>query len=318
LRSGRQRWENVCGIAPVFPDPRSLEFANEKRKNIALVYYICAVRRERYLLVVLVAYLALMFLTPLPDQLILFPTTQRIDAQGAARQTIPFQNGELEIWTARSPLAQQRNHVDAYILRFYGNADRAERWVALEADAFGERAIEVWGMNYPGFGGSSGPARLKRMSPAALAAFDAMKSKAANQPIFVFGASIGSAVTMNVAANREVRGLVLHNPPPLRQIILRNYGWWNLWLLAGPIALQIPRELDSVPNAKRIHAPAIFLLAENDEIVPPKFQRLVVDSFAGEKQVITLPGAYHNSPIEGPIVAEIHRAYDWLFGASVP
>jgi pimeloyl-ACP methyl ester carboxylesterase len=123
---------------------------------------------------------------------------------------------------------------------------------------------------------------------------------------------------MNVAANREVRGLILHNPPPLRQIILRNYGWWNLWLLAGPVALQIPRDLDSVANAKRIHAPAIFLLAENDEIVPPKFQRLVVDSFAGEKQVITLPGAYHNSPIEGPVVEEIHRAYDWLFGVTVP
>ena len=123
---------------------------------------------------------------------------------------------------------------------------------------------------------------------------------------------------MNVAANREVRGLVLHNPPPLRQIILRHYGWWNLWLLAGPVALQIPRELDSVANAKRIHAPAIFLLAENDEIVPPKFQRLVVDAFAGEKQVVTLPGAYHNSPIEGPVVEEIHRAYDWLFGVTVP
>jgi len=271
-------------------------------------------RRAPYFLgAVLAAYILMMFLTPLTDQLILFPTTQRIDAHGAARQTIPFQNGELEIWTARSRLAQERNHVDAYVLRFYGNADRAERWVALDVDAFGERAVEIWGMNYPGFGGSSGPARLKRMSPAALATFDALKSKAGNQPIYVFGASIGSAVAMDVAANREVRGLVLHNPPPLRQIILRNYGWWNLWLLAGPVALQIPRQLDSVANAKRIRAPAIFLLAENDEIVPPKFQRLVVDSFAGEKQVITLPGAYHNSPIEGPVVAEIHRAYDWLF-----
>ena len=266
----------------------------------------------------LVAYLALMFLTPLTDQLILFPTTQHIDAGGATRQAIPFQNGELEIWTARSRLAQQRSHVDAYVLRFYGNADRAERWVALEANAFGERAVEIWGMNYPGFGGSSGPARLIRMSPASLVAFDALKSKAENQPIFVFGASIGSAVAMGVAANRDVRGLVLHNPPPLRQIILHNYGWWNLWLLAGPVALQIPRELDSVANAKRIHAPAIFLLAENDEIVPPKFQHVVVDSFAGEKQVITLPGAYHNSPIEGPVVPEIHRAYDWLFAGTVP
>jgi len=270
-------------------------------------------RPPYFVLAVLAAFLLMIFCTTFPDQLILFPTTEHIDAHGAARETIPFHNGELEIWTARSRLAKQRNRVDAYILCFYGNADRADRWVALEADAFGERAIEVWGVNYPGFGGSSGPARLKRMGDAGLAAFDALKTKAADKPIYVFGASIGSAVALNVAANREVRGLVLHNPPPLRQIILRNYGWWNLWLLAGPVAMQIPRDLDSLANAKRIPAPALFLLAENDEIVPPRFQRLVVDSFAGEKRVIQLPGANHNSPIEGPVVTEIHHAYDWLF-----
>lgn len=273
-------------------------------------------RRPPYFLIaIFIAYLLMMFATPLADQLILFPTTQPIDPHGAIRQTVPFQKGELEIWKARSRLAKQQNRADAYVLRFYGNADRAERWAALEADAFGEPAIEIWGMNYPGFGGSSGPARLARMSPAGLAAFDTLKSVAGKKPIFVFGASIGSAVAMDVAVNREVRGLVLHNPPPLRQMILRNYGWWNIWLLAGPVALQIPRSLDSIANAKRIRAPAVFLLAENDEIVPPRFQHLVVDSYAGEKQVITLPGAYHNSPIKGPVLAEIHRAYDWLFGA---
>jgi uncharacterized protein len=271
-------------------------------------------RRSPYFLIAtFIAYLVIMFGTPFADQLILFPTTQRIDPHGATRQTIPFQNGELEIWTARSRLAKQQNRVDAYVLRFYGNADRAERWAAVDADGFGDRAIEVCAMNYPGFGGSSGPARLSRMADAALATVDALKSKTDNKPIFVFGASIGSAVAMHVAVNRDVRGLVLHNPPPLRQIILRNYGWWNIWLLAAPVALQIPRSLDSIANAKQIRAPAIFLLAENDEIVPPKFQRLVVDSYAGEKQVITLPGAYHNSAIEGPVVAQINRAYDWLF-----
>jgi len=271
-----------------------------------------------FVLAILAAFLLMMFCSTFPDQLILFPSTQYIDPHGAVREIIPFRNGDLEIWTARSHLAKQRDHIDAYILRFYGNADRADRWVALEADAFGERAIEVWGVNYPGFGGSSGPARLKRMGEAGVAAFDALRTKAGDKPIYVFGASIGSAVALHVAANRDVRGLVLHNPPPLRQIILRNYGWWNLWLLAGPVALRIPRDLDSLANGKRIHAPAIFLLAGNDEIVPPKFQRLVVDSFAGEKRVIPLPGAYHNSPIEGPVVAEIHRAYDWLFGAAAP
>src|SRR6266446_3993481 len=95
-------------------------------------------RRPPYFLgAVLVACILMMFCTPLPDQLILFPTIQRIDAHGATRQTIPFQNGELEIWAARSRLAQERNQVDSYVLRFYGNADRAER-VVLDADAFGE------------------------------------------------------------------------------------------------------------------------------------------------------------------------------------
>jgi len=274
-------------------------------------------RPPYFVLAVLAAFLLMMFCTTFPDQLILFPSTQPIDPHGAARETIPFRNGELEIWTARSPLAKQHDRVDAYILRFYGNADRAERWVALEAEAFGERAIDIWGVNYPGFGGSTGPARLKRMGESGVAAFDALKAKANDRPIYVFGASIGSTVALHIAANRAVRGLVLHNPPPLRQIILRKYGWWNLWLLAGPVALQIPSDLDSVANAKRIHAPAIFLLAENDEIVPPKFQRLVVDSFAGEKKVIPLPGAFHNSPIEGRVVAEIHRAYDWLLGTTI-
>ena len=275
-------------------------------------------RPPYFVLAVLAAFLLMMFCTTFPDQLILFPSTQYIDAHGATRQTIPFHNGDLEIWTAGSQFAKQHDQVDAYILRFYGNADRADRWAALDADAFGEWAVEVWGLNYPGFGGSSGPARLKRMGESGVAAFDALKTKAGDKPIYVFGASIGSAVALHVAANREVRGLVLHNPPPLRQIILHHYGWWNLWLLAGPVALQIPRDLDSVANAKCIHAPAIFLLAENDEIVPPKFQRLVVDSFAGEKRVIRLPGAYHNSPIEGPVVIEIHHAYDWLFRAASP
>src|SRR5881398_600908 len=256
-----------------------------------------------------------MFLGHLPDHLILFPTRTPINAGGAVRKTIPFQNGQLEVWIAQSRLARAKGNPEVYVLRFYGNADRAERRPAAEAEMWSDRAVEIWGMNYPGFGGSTGPARLSKIGPAALAAFDELKRHARDSPIVPFGASLGATAALHVAASRPagIAGLILHNPPPLRELILRQFGWSNLWLLAGPVALQIPRDLDSVANAKRIRAPAIFLLAENDEIVPPRFQRLVVDSFAGEKQVIRLPGAYHNSPIEGPVVTDIHHAYDWLF-----
>ncbi len=257
-------------------------------------------------------YFGLMACTQLADRLILFPSTAEIPAGAAVRTFIPVENGQLEIWTAQSQLAQRRGQVDAYVLRFYGNADRADRWVAVEADAWHDRAVEVWGVNYPGFGRSTGPARLARIGPAALAAFDALKAMSGERPIVVFGASIGTTAALHIAAHRQVAGVILHNPPALRQMVLWQFGWWNLWLLAGPVALQIPRDLDSIANAKAARAQAIFMLAEKDEIVAPRWQRLVVDAYAGEKRIITIAGANHNSPVEGAAVADLHRALEWL------
>ena len=269
-------------------------------------------RKTRIVLAIVAAYLILILFGHLPDHLILFPTKAPIDAGEAARKMVPFQNGELEVWTAKSYRAKQQAGADIYVLRFYGNADRADRWVAAEAEEWNGRAVEIWGMNYPGFGRSTGPARLSRIGPAAITAFDELKRHAAGRPIVLYGASLGSAAALHVARQRPVAGLILHNPLPLRQMILRRFGWWNLWLFAGPIALQIPRELDSISNAKAIQTPAIFLLAEKDEIVPPRYHRLVVDAYAGQKRVVTLRDAYHNTPVEGEGLADLNHALDWL------
>jgi len=268
--------------------------------------------RSRIALAIVGLYFAVIFFGGLPDHLILFPTTRPIDPHGAVSRTIPFENGQLELWTATSQLAQQKGRPDIYVLRFYGNADRADRWVAAEADAWDGRSIEIWGMNYPGFGGSTGPAKLARIGPAASAAFDALQKEAGQRPVILFGASLGTTAALHVAAHRPVAGLILHNPPPLRQVILGQFGWWNLWLLAGPLARQIPADLNSVANSRKVRAPAIFLLAEQDEVVAPRFQKVVVDAYAGQKRVIALRGAHHNSPIEGAGLADLHDALNWL------
>ena len=255
-----------------------------------------------------------MFFDHLTDHLILFPTRAPINAGGAIRKTIPFEGGQLEVWIAQSQLAQSKGKADVYVLRFYGNADRAERWPVGESEMWTNRAVEIWGVNYPGFGGSTGPARLSKIGPAALAAFDELKNHAADRPIIPFGTSIGAAAALHIAVSRPagIVGLILQNPPPLREMILRRFGWWNLWLLAGPVALQIPKDLDSITNAKAIHTQAIFLLAEKDEVVPSRYHRLVVDAYAGEKRVVSLHGAYHNDPIEGSALAELYHGLEWL------
>jgi len=253
-----------------------------------------------------------MFFGHLPDHLILFPTRTPINAGSAVRKTIPFEHGQLEVWIAQSLRARSNRSADVYFVRFYGNADRAERWPAAEAEMWNDRAVEIWGVNYPGFGGSTGPVRLSKIGPAALTAFDELRRHAGQRPIIPFGTSIGATAALHVAACRPAAGLILQNPPPLREMILRRFGWWNLWLLAGPVALQIPKDLDSIANAKRIRAPAIFLLSEKDEVVPSRYHRLVVDAYAGEKRVISVRSAHHNDPIEGTALADLNNALGWL------
>jgi pimeloyl-ACP methyl ester carboxylesterase len=268
-------------------------------------------RRRALMLGIVAIYIGVVSFAPVLDRLVLFPTTAPISAGTAARRAIPFAGGELEIWAAASRAARA-GQPRIYILRFYGNVDRAENWVAAEAESFNGRAIEVWGVNYPGFGGSTGPSRLKQIGPAALAAFDEMKRAAGDRPIVVFGSSLGTIAALHVAAQRPIAGIILHDPPALRQMILGQFGWWNLWLLAGPLSQKVPASLDSVANAKASHAPAIFLLSENDEVVAPRFQALVVNAYAGEKREILHRGATHNAPIEGESLESFRKALEWL------
>ncbi len=243
------------------------------------------------------------------DKLILIPTITDAKPLGPTRLMLPHNTGQLEIWI--NPNRFQPD-TQAYLLTFNGNADRADNMVMIESHNWSDLPIEVWAMNYPGYGLSTGPAKLNALAPAALAAFDELQKRAGGKPIFVSGMSLGTAVALHVAAHRPVAGIFLWNPPPLRQLILGRFGWWTLWLLAGPVALGVPSDLDSLANASQATAPAVFLMSEYDEIVPRPYQQRVFDAYAGPKQSMTL-AAGHNDALSRQDDQTLRQHLDWLF-----
>ena len=277
-------------------------------------------KRRAAIVIALAGYTLLMAFGCIADRLILYPTTEPIRLRGIQRVEANTPAGQaVEIWTARSPGVARApgGEPAAYVLEFIGNASRGEYMAVAAAEDWGARPVEVWGVNYPGYGGSPGPARLASIPPAALAAYDALKQHANGKPIFVSGQSLGTAAALHVAANRPVAGAVLWSPPPLRDMILKRFGWWNLWLLAGPIAMQVPAPLDSLRNARKVAAPAVFVATGRDTVVPPSYQAKVSDAYAGEKRFIRLPESEHNALLEGPSIAEYQAALDWLWAESV-
>ena len=140
--------------------------------------------------------------------------------------------------------------------------------------------------------------------------------------IFIDSDSLGTAASIYVAAKRPVVAMILKNPPPLRSLVFQRHGWWNLWLLATPVALQIPAELNAPTMGPYVNIPACFLLSDHDEVVPPRYHDMVVKAYAGPTLVIDLPYAGHNSPVdaqsEKKVQAWLEQQWSRVFPATQP
>ena len=130
------------------------------------------------------------------------------------------------------------------------------------------------------------------------------------------GHSMGTVPALMVVARRKVAGVVLHNPPPLRELIFGRFGWWNLWLGAALVARGIPREFDSVANARSATSPAVFIVAARDGLVTPRYHRMIVDAYQGAKRVVDLPLARHNTPVLEEDLPAVEPVMDWLWSLS--
>lgn len=257
-------------------------------------------------------YLLFVMLGGCADQFILFPSRHPMNAGAAQRRQVPFDKGHLEIFISRSPGATTRP-VEACVLRFLGNAERAEMDAVTAARDWGDKPIEMWSVQYPGYGQSTGPAKLDRLPPAALAAYDALSQEANGKPIFLSATSLGTTLALYTASQRDAAALILRTPPPLKSLIRGRHGWWNLWLAAVPVSMGVPRELDALHTAPHVKAPAMFILIDTDEIVPLKYQQKVVDAYAGERQVILSQGGDHNSPLSTDAYSKTQKHLDLLW-----
>ena len=110
------------------------------------------------------------------DWFLLFPRRARYTPRAATRHLIAFEGGRLEAfsWPAPCPCALHRGHrrrrrgrdrrccagrrakPQLYLLEFTGNAGLAQYGSSF-APALWPLAVEVWRVNYPGFGNSSKP-----------------------------------------------------------------------------------------------------------------------------------------------------------------
>jgi pimeloyl-ACP methyl ester carboxylesterase len=105
--------------------------------------------------------------------------------------------------------------------------------------------------------------------------------------IVVLGRSLGSYVAVAVAAVRHTRAAILATP--FDSFVALGEKRFPLlpvnWLLSG--------RFDPAALAPRVLAPALFVLAEDDDITPAENGRALARAWGGNTQTVLLRGANH-------------------------
>ena len=238
----------------------------------------------------------------LADKMIFEATRNPVESKGGVRQSIGFSGGSFEAWVISELASNSEQSV--FALKFPGTGGRAERGGPHPLDLIRPDNHEVWTINPPGYGGSDGRPSLKSIVEVCDAAWQSFADRAGTHRKLVVGNSLGCMYALYVAARYPVDGIFIRNPVPLREIILGRYSWWNLGIGARMVANQVPRKMDSIQNAEKCKAPALFVMSELDRVIPPEYQQQIIDSYAGPKNVFVVDRADHHESVPEEQVEE--------------
>ncbi len=247
----------------------------------------------------------------LTDRIILQSTRHDIHVLERSPSRLSHGDGELEVWVHRVG-SDTQGTPDLYLLEFPGTASRAEHKTDFVEGCWSQRCVEIWAVNPPGYGNSSGTASLKKLPAMAERALQEVRQVAGKIPVIVAGGSLGSVSALYLAARHQVDGLLVQNPPALREVILAQSGWWHFKWLARMIAKQIPRELDSIANAKRATVPAVFVTAQQDKVVLPHIQRQIINAYDGPLKTFNMPEADHDTLLTERDLEQLRPMASWL------
>ncbi|MBI3704889.1 MAG: alpha/beta hydrolase [Rhizobiales bacterium] len=173
------------------------------------------------------------------------------------------------------------------VLYFQGNAGaldlRAERFRWLLADGTGLLAL-----NYRGYGGSSGKPSEDGLIRDALAAYDFAAARYAQKRIVLWGESLGTAVAVALAAERQVGGVMLDAPfSSAADVGASAYPFVPVrWFMRDPFRSDL--------RIARVSAPLLVLHGERDRVIPIRFGEKLFALAREPKRMVRFPAGEHS------------------------
>lgn len=146
--------------------------------------------------------------------------------------------------------------------------------------------MEVFILEYPGFGDRPGAPSEAAMYAAAEEGFQALPKTA---PVYLIGESLGTGVAAHLAgAHPEVVGVLLF--APFNSLV--DVAQHHLKIL--PASWLMRERFESEKYLRRYRGPLAIIVGGKDQVIPEKFGRRLFDNYEGPKRLWQAPLASHN------------------------
>ena len=188
------------------------------------------------------------------------------------------------------------------VLYFHGNMRNINRYAHFAGD-FIEHGYEVWMMDYPGFGKSTGPRTERIICDDALRLYTMARARFATDSIIIYGKSIGTGVAAQLAAEVNCKRLIMETPFYSIEALAKHY------FFIYPVPLMAKYKFPIYQYFGKIKAPITIFHGSNDEIIPYTQAKRLAELNKTNVELITLAKGKHNNLAEFPL---FHQKLDSL------
>ncbi|MBH2003806.1 MAG: alpha/beta fold hydrolase [Sphingobacteriia bacterium] len=233
------------------------------------------------------------------DRLLLHPVAVHTDSSYSFRQPhrelfLPFDSStRLHIVQFTVPDSLRKG----VVLYFHGNKTNISRYVPY-ATAFTRNSYDVWMIDYPGFGKSTGIFSEEILYEAALQFYKLARASYPPQQIIIYGKSLGTGIAAQLAAIRDCRNLILETPYYGLSALIGSYLWMY------PVNRMIHLKLPTYQYLPEITAPVTILHGTADEVIPYRNAAKLKALLKQQDRFLTIEGGKHNTLFNYPVVQQ--------------
>lgn len=190
--------------------------------------------------------------------------------------------------------ASDTTHIKGVVLYFHGNRKNID-WYATYAPNFTKNNYEVWMIDYPGFGKSTGPLTEQRLYEYATQLYKLARSRFAKDNIIIYGKSMGTGIAAQLASVKDCKALVLETPYNSLTSLVGNY------LFMYPLKNILHYNFPTFEYLPKVDAPITIFHGTSDGVIPYSNAQKLKQVLKEKDEFITIEGGEHNNLNDYPL-----------------